>query len=80
MRLIAALHDGLKDVSVVVAFVQAHVLENDFVLWWKYLLIVERLLNQKLVVHIGGGDGQSNRYPVAVGHQAPLGSSLGSIR
>ena len=74
MRFVAAFDYCLKNVSVIVTFIQAHMLKNDFMLLRKHLLTVKRLLDQTLIVRVGAGDGQSNRYPVAVGLQASLGA------
>ena len=53
MRLVAAFGDCLKNVAVLVAFVQAHMLKNDFMFLWKHLLTGERLFDQTLIVRVG---------------------------
>src|SRR5687768_9707748 len=50
MGLVAAFDDCLQNVSVVVTFVQTHMLKNDFMFLWEYLLTGERLFDQALIV------------------------------
>lgn len=79
MGLVAACDDCLKNVSIVVAFVQTHVLKDNFMFLREHLLTIKRVLDQTLIVRVCGGDGQSNRDPVALGHQTALGASLGPV-